>query len=257
MQLCEVGQIDYLTWKRKYQCSKVGYGRDRLLKNIKETCETMECDLKEWKERIHDARHNCYSLNHFTMKQILHLRLELAKACAGLVAIDELRLQTFMLLESVNKSIEPLLLAKVLKALVPENTVFFTEESSMDAEKYFENDLECEIILTEGVKEDVAFPKQQRRKNSFETFTSAKERLEAMGFREEDVVAALQICGRDATEDDLITCVVSMEYDEETVMKLYEEAKRNPQLSDLVADLVNSECQSGDAKESKRYALFS
>ncbi|XP_028416584.1 E3 ubiquitin-protein ligase rnf213-alpha-like [Dendronephthya gigantea] len=254
LQLCEVGQINYLTWKSKYQCSKADDERNRLLENIEETCETMERDLKKWKEYFHDARNSCYSLNHFTMKQILHLRLELAKVCVGHVAIDELRLQTFMLLESVNKNVEPLLLANVLKTMVPENVVFFTEKNSKDGEKYFESDMECEGISSENIEEDVTFPSQQRRKISLETFMSAKEKLEGMGerFKEKYLVAALQICGRYATEEDLIAHVVFGEEDKETVMKYYEDAKRNPQLSDLIADLLNSECQSGDAEESKR-----
>jgi hypothetical protein len=255
LQLCEVGEINYLTWKIKFRCSKNEGYREELLKNINETCETMENELKQWKESIDGKRHQCYSLNHFTMKQILNLRKELAKACIGQVPVHELPLQTFMLLETVNKSIDPLLLAKVLKTMVPENLIKLPEEGFKDEQKYFVSDTEDEKILMENVEEemDVIQPIMGRRKNSLETLTSAKETLESMSMTintDHYVLAALQDSGRRATEDDLITWVVTHENDEEEpVMMLYEEAKKNPCLSDLVKDVFGLECQAVNDEE--------
>ena len=259
MQLCEVGEINYLTWKIEFRCSKNDGCREELLKNIDETCETMDNELNEWKETIDGKRHQCYSLNHFTMKQILNLRKELAKACIGQVAIDELRLQTFMLLEAVNKTIDPLLLANVLTTMIPENSIFLTEEGLKDEQKYFESDSEHEKILMESVEEemDVIKPIMQKRKNSLETFTSAKETLEgmSMNYTEEYLLAALQHCGRRATEDELVAWVASDDYDEETVAMLCEKAKKNPRLSDLVKDVFGSECQAVNDEETSLYNM--
>jgi hypothetical protein len=255
LQLCEVGEINYLTWKTKFRCSKNEGCREELLKNIDETCETMENDLKQWKETIDGKRHECYSLNHFTMKQILNLRKELAKACIGQVPVDELPLQTFMLLETVNKTIDPLLLANVLRIMVTENSIKLTEEGFKGEQKYFVSDTKSEKILMENVEEemDVIKPILRRRKNSLETLTGAKETLESMSMTintEDYLLAALQDSGRRATKDDLIMWVVSHENDEEeTVMMLCEEAKKNPRLSDLVKDVFGPECQAVNDEE--------
>ena len=253
LQLCEVGEINYLTWKTEFRCSKNESCREELLDNIDEACKKMENDLKQWNGNVNFKRHKCYSLNHFTMKQILNLRKELAKACIGQVAIDELPLQTFMLLEAVNKTIDPLLLANVLRKMIPENSIFLTEEGFKDEQKYFASDTEGEKILMENVEEeiDVIPPNVRRQNNSLETFTNAKETLEAMSmnYTEEYLVAALQHCGRRATEDDLVAWVVSGDYDEETVTMLCERAKKNPCFSDLVRDVFGPECQAVNDEE--------
>jgi hypothetical protein len=226
-----------------------------MLQEINETCDTMESDLKEWKETINGKRRGCYSLNHFTMKQILNLRKELANACTGQVAVDKLPFQTFMLLETVNKTIDPLLLADVLRTTIPDNSIFLTEECFKDAQKYFANEEEGESISDESIEEemDVIQPSRRRRANSIETLTSAKETLEATSLdinTDEFLLAALYECGRRATEDELIVWVFSHgNDDEETVKTLCEKAKKNPRLSDLVIEVFGPECQTVNDEE--------
>ena len=251
MQLCEAGEIDSLTWKTKFQCSKIEGRREKLFNDIEECCEKMESDLKKWREAIHDKRHECYSMNHFSMKQILNLRRELAKACTGKIAVDELPLQTFMLLEAVNKDIDSILLANVLKDLIPENSIFMTENGFKDEQKYFADDKEDEIILEEILEDDVhpISPNTPRQKNSFESFISAKDTVESLGYTDEYAIAALQQCGRHATEDELVAWVLSDECDEENVAVLYEEAKVNPHLSDILKDFLEPEHEIVDEEE--------
>ena len=243
MELCEVGEINYLTWKRKFECSKIQGRRDEMLKDINDTCEIMEGELEEWKETVNNKRHGCYSLNHFTMKQILNLRKDLANACTGQKAVNELPLKTFMLLETVNKSIDPLYLANVLRTMIPDNSIYLTEDGFKDEKKYFENKEEDEIILEEDVDEEMAIlqPSSRRRANSIDTFTDAKETLESMSMdinTDDYLLAALQECGRRATKDELVFWVVSHEYDdEETIMTSCKEAKKNPHLLDLVKEV--------------------
>ena len=249
LQLCEVGEINYLTWKREFQCSKNEGNRDELLNNINETCKAMEKDLQQWKNTINGKRHECYSLNHFTMKQILNLRKELANACIGQVAVDELPLQTFVLLETVNQAIDPLLLANVLTTVITDNSVFVSEEGFEDEQKYFADDTEGESILEENVEEeiDVVQPNMRRRVNSLDTLNIAKDALEVMPMSintEDYLLAALQVCGRRATKDELVAWVVSHENDdEESVMMQCEEAKKNLLLSDLVQDVFAPDFQ--------------
>ena len=258
LKLYDVGEISYLTWKRKFQCSKNEDRRQELLNNIDETCETMENELRQWKETINGRRHECYSLNHFTMKQILNLRKELAKACIGQVAIDELPLQTFMLLETVNKNVDHLLLANVLRTMIPENSIYLTEEGFKDERKYFASNTDGARSLTGNVEEEIDLiqPNMERWKNLLETFNSAKETLEgmSMGYSEEYLLAALQDCCPGTTEDDLVAWVVSGEKDEDTVMMLCEEAKKNPRLSHLFKDAFSPEFQDVNDEETLLYS---
>ena len=229
MQLCEVGEIHYLSWKRKFECCKDENGREELLTDINETCTRMENELNQWKKTIRDKRNVCYYLNHFTMKQVLNLRKELANACTGQVAVDELPLQTFMMLENVNKRIDALLLADVLRTLVPDNQIFLT--------KGFKND-----------QNDTKSKSNRRRVNSIDNFISAKEALEGIPMdinTDDHLLAALQDCGRRATKDELVAWVVSHESDdEETIIMSCEEAKKNPQFSDLLKEVFGPEYQS-------------
>lgn len=205
----------------------------------------MEKDLQNWKNAINEHRKTCYSLNHFTMKQILDLRKDLAKACLGLVAIDELPLQTFMLLEAVCRSINPSLLADNLKAIIPESPIISKEDGLEGGQKYFSSIAENEKFVLETDENDELDVFQfgmPRRKNSLETFTCAKETLEGKGYGEEHLLAALQHCGRRANENEIIAWVLS-EDDDETVELLCERAKSNPQISDIVRELFGSEPQ--------------
>ncbi len=255
LQLCEVGEINYLTWKRKFQCSKNEGNREELLNNINETCKAMEKDLKTWKEKISYQRHECYSLNHFTMKQILNLRKELANACIGQVAVHELPLQTFVLLETVNQDINPSLLANLLRKMVTDNSIFPSEEGFEDEQKYFADDTEGESILEETVEEEIDLIQlnKRRRVNSLDTLISAKDAVEVMSMSintEDYLLAALQVCGRRATKDELVYWVVSHEEDdEESVMMQCEEAKKNPHLSDLVKDVFGPELQTANDEQ--------
>ena len=234
-----------------------------LLKDIEENCKTMEGDLEQWRKTINDRRNYCYSLNHFTMKQILNLRKELAKACTGQVPVDELPLQIFMLLETVDRSIDPLLLSNVLRTMIPENSITLTENGFTDERKYFQTDTVEESIVDECIEEEIGTisPEMRLRKNSCESFTSAKETLEGMNYAEEYALAALQHCGRHASEDEMVAWVASCESHED-VMKLCEEAKRNPHLSDLLEDVFGLNCDVkneetflGDAAVFDRYVF--
>ena len=244
MKLCEVGKINYLTWKRNFKCSKFEDLKNEVLKDIDETCQTMERELKEWRELINGKRYDCYSLNHFTVKQILHLRKDLARACTGRVAVDKLQFQTFMLLETVKKSVDPLFLADVLEKIVTESSIFLTKERE---QQYFANDFEDKSIFNRRVKEEIDSIQPTRRKNYIETFTEAKERLENMFINvntDNYLLAALHHCGRRATEDELVCWVVSHQNDdEETVMASCAEARENPRFSDLVEEVLELECQ--------------
>ena len=251
MKLCEVGQINYLTWKKEFQCSKDEHKRENLLKNIDEICKEMENDLKQWIETIDSKRRECYSLNHFTMKQILYLRKKLAEICRGEIAIDESPLQVFMLLETMNSHVGYLLLADVLKKMTTTDSIVVKEDIS-NVQRYYMSERENDGSLKGNIQleEDLAPPTKRRRKNSFETITSAKEKLEEMGYSEKYLIAALQNCGRHTTEDDLVEWVFSNDGDEETITSSFEDAKKNRGLSDVLEDLLGQKICADDEESS-------
>jgi hypothetical protein len=163
-----------------------------------------------------------------------------------------------MLLETVNKNVDPLLLANVLRTMIPENSISLTEEGSKDEQKYFSSNTDGARSLTGNVEEEIDLiqPNMERWKNLLETFTSAKETLEgmSMGYSEEYLLAALQDCCPGTVEDDLVAWVVSGEKDEETVMMLCEEAKKNPRLSHLFKDAFSPEFQDVNDEETLLYS---
>jgi hypothetical protein len=162
-----------------------------------------------------------------------------------------------MLLETVNKNVDHLLLANVLRTMIPENSIYLTEEGFKDERKYFASNTDGARSLTGNVEEEIDLiqPNMERWKNLLETFNSAKETLEgmSMGYSEEYLLAALQDCCPGTTEDDLVAWVVSGEKDEDTVMMLCEEAKKNPRLSHLFNDVFSEECQDVNDEETLLY----
>ncbi|XP_046861644.1 E3 ubiquitin-protein ligase rnf213-alpha-like [Xenia sp. Carnegie-2017] len=214
LQLCEVGEISYLTWKSDFRCSKQKQKRENRLYNIRECCEKMEKDLKKWKLTMSTKRQKCYSLNHFTMKQILTLRKELFKACVGETAVNELPRQIFVLLQTVKNDIDPIILAEAL--MIQENSLYQKGE-------------------------DVPGSCPTQRQNSFEVLTSAKEIIESEGYDEDYILAALQVCGRKATDDSLVEWVFDCNEDKDTIFALSQKAKENPNLSDLVTKMFSTD----------------
>ncbi|XP_046860852.1 E3 ubiquitin-protein ligase rnf213-alpha-like [Xenia sp. Carnegie-2017] len=199
----------------------------------------MEKDLKQWKETIDEKRLHYYSLNHFTMKQILTLRKELAKACVGETAVNELPWQIFVLLETVKNNIDPITLANVLKSMIPENSVYLKEEEDLkNVDKPFDSDEDGDDD-TDG-ENDTTSHAHLRRQNSFEVLTSVKDILECQGYDEECILAALQACGRKATKDDLLAWVFDCNDDEGDILALSQEAKQNPCLSDLITKVFGN-----------------
>ena len=256
VELCEVGEINYLTWKMAFQCSE--QERDNVLEDIKQTCLKMEQHLKAWKSRIDENRNDCYALNHFTMKQILKLRKELASACTGQVSIDELSLQSFTLLESVCKDVEPILLANVLETVIPKSDNFILEKSSKDQNHFKGEDSPSATLDGEEDFQPVVdiFPRKPKRKSSLESFISAKENLEAESFSEHVIIASLAACGRGATEDELVMWAVSTGsgLDDEALEKMCKDAFKNPELTNLLEDFKD-ESDNNEVKDGEHLRL--
>ena len=239
-----MGEINYLDWKSKFQCSKQEQQNHDLLSSINECCENMEKDLKQWKQTIDEKRLHYYSLNHFTMKQILTLRKELAKACVGETAVNELPWQIFVLLQTVKNDIDPIILANVLKSMIPENSVYLKDEENLEnANEHFDSDEDRDGDTDS--ENDTASHAHIRRQNSFEVLTSVKDILESQGYDEEYILAALQVCGREATKDDLLAWVFDCNDDEENILALSQEAKQNPRLSDLITEVFGTDSDTG------------
>ena len=201
----------------------------------------MEKRLQEWKRQIDEIRKDYYSLNHFTMKQILKLRKDLASACIGQVGIDELPLQIFTLLESVCKDVEPVILANVLDTVIPENAGFISEKSSDDRDYFRKESEEAEVVPDEVALEaqPEIRPCISKRINSVEAFNKARETLEGMGYGEDIIVASLRACGRGAMEEDLVLWVINNDDNNAEIEMLYQEALEDPEFSDMLNDFID------------------
>ncbi|XP_046860850.1 E3 ubiquitin-protein ligase rnf213-alpha-like [Xenia sp. Carnegie-2017] len=242
LELCEVGEITYLSWESSFCCSKQEQKRKDLLSDINIRCSKMESDLKQWRETMSTKRQQCYALNHFTMKQILTLRKELFKACEGETAVNELPSQIFVLLETVRKYINPTILANVLKSVIPESFVYLKEEEDLkNVDEPFDSD-ENSDDDTDGENDTTSHAHIQKQ-NSFEVLTSVKDSLESQGYDEGYILAALQVCGREATKADLLAWVFNCNDDEESILALSQEAKQNPRLSDLITKIFGTDSE--------------
>ena len=181
------------------------------------------------------------------MKQILTLRKELAKACLGDTAVNEVPWKIFVLLETVKNDIDPIILADVLKSIIPDNSVFLQEENLENDDglpgSYEEDD---DADGEDDTLSRLITPAQLRRQDSFEVLTSVKDILESQSYDEEYILAALQVCGRKGTKEDLLAWVIDCEEDDNAILALSQEAKRNPCLFDLVNKVFGIDSDTGN-----------
>ena len=255
VQLCEVGEINYLTWKIELQCSKTGSGRSKLLEKIDGKCSEMEEHLNTWKNQVDENRKGCYSLNHFTMKQILKLRREMALASTGQIAVDELPLQSFTLLESVCKDVNPIILTDILQSVIPDSCPFITDQGLSEDKNYFRMEEETPSTVSDDALSNAlaeSLLRIPKRKNSLESFNSARESLERMGYGEDVIIASLRACGRGAQEEELVMWVIDNEKDNETIEQLYGEALEDPELSELLIEVMGMECTHNEHVDDER-----
>ena len=74
----------------------------------------MEQSLQQWKDELHTKRMLYSELNHFTTRQLLVLRRQLAVVQGrGPKAVDSIPLEVYNLLESVLPGVEPAILKSV------------------------------------------------------------------------------------------------------------------------------------------------
>ena len=255
VELCDVGEINYLTWEIKLQCSKTGSGRSKLLEKLDGTCSEMEKHLNTWKNKVDENRKGCYSLNHFTMKQILKLRKELALASTGQIAVDELPLQSFALLESVCKDVNPIILTDILQSVIPDSCPFITDRGLSEDKNYFRMEEETPSTVSDDALSNAlaeSLLRIPKRKNSLESFNSARESLERMGYGEDVIIASLRACGRGAQEEELVMWATDNEKENETIERLHGEALKDPELSELLVEITGMECTHNEHADDER-----
>ena len=259
MKLCEVGDIDYLTWEKTFRNNKSGRGREELLLDINDTCAVMENALEKWMDKIEENRKDCYSLNLFTMKQILKLRKELASACTGLLAVDELPLQVYTLLESVCRDVQPFILDSILLSVVPETEYsgYLTEKTRSGDMSFYMNDEQDKLDEPNEPDAKMVGPTAQFHpaavalRNPTEVFNCAREKLEESGYSDEVVVAALKAKGSNATVDELVVWSIKNVADKEAIDRLYEEALLDPTLASLLKDYTDADVDENSSSGSE------
>ena len=226
ISLCKAGEVSHLKWKHEFQCTPRLVSNRSLINDLMNESEEMEQCLQQWKDELHAKRLQFSALNHFTTRQLLFLRSELAIVHGrGPRAVDGIPLEVYNLLESVLPGIDPGTLKSVL--------TFCGICSQEDGQN---------IIRSYGASSKSQPPSDNLDKPSLtkklqpsnmEMLQSLVAKLELLGYSEEVAIAAMISC-KDATEADLIVWSVQNGNNEDLISAKYSEAQNHPKYLHLM-----------------------
>ena len=115
IELRKAGEVSHIKWKYEFQCTPRLTSSRPLTDDLVEKSEQMEHCLQQWRDELHAKRMLYNELNHFTTRQLLVLRKQLAEVQRrGPKAVDRIPLKVYNLLESVLPGIRPVILKSVL-----------------------------------------------------------------------------------------------------------------------------------------------
>ena len=135
--LCKAGEVSHLKWKYDFQCTPRLTSSRSLTDDLEEKSEQMEHCLQQWKDELHAKRMMYSELNHFTTRQLLVLRRQLAEVQGrGPKVVDSIPLKVYNLLESVLPGVEPVILKSVLISQSSHVEMFQTLVSKLDSIGY-------------------------------------------------------------------------------------------------------------------------
>ena len=135
--LCKAGEVSHLKWKYDFQCTPRLTSSRSLTDDLEEKSEQMEHCLQQWKDELHAKRMLYSELNHFTTRQLLVLRRQLAEVQGrGPKAVDSIPLKVYNLLESVLPGVEPVILKSVLISQSSHVEMFQTLVSKLESIGY-------------------------------------------------------------------------------------------------------------------------
>lgn len=222
IDLCEAGDVKYLEWSEKIDCSEDRLFIDRSVgKKLANTCKEMEEWLSHWRQYVHDKRYKYKEFNHFSTKQILIMRRELGSVRRAGASINDLSLHVLTLLESVVSGITRQDLMEVLNKMSGFSLVA-TDNSSSEQP-------------VEG--NDLKNTDAQSKHHSF--FSS----LETMDFQEDVGIAALKASNafdnQEINETDLLDWCMENGDNTELIESLVEQAREDPNFIEFFPELID------------------
>ena len=188
----------------------------------------MEYCLQQWKDELHAKRMMYSELNHFTTRQLLVLRRELAKVQGrGPKAVNSIPLEVYNLLESVLPGVEPTILKEVLI-------------SCGICRQQTGHNIVRSYGITGTVHRSIPLRQSSSQSSHVEMFQTLVAKLESIGYPEAEPIAiAAMISCKEASEADLIVWCVKNASNKDVIDASYSEALQDPRYLALIdKDLV-------------------
>ena len=183
----------------------------------------MEQSLQQWKDELHTKRMLYSELNHFTTRQLLVLRRQLAKVQGrGPKAVDSIPLEVYNLLESVLPGVEPAILKSVLI-------------SCGICNQQTGHNIVRSYGITGIVHRSIPLHQPRSQSSNAEMFQTLVAKLESIGYPEAEqiAIAAMMSC-EDASEADLIVWCVKNASNKDVIDTSYLEALHDPRYLALI-----------------------
>ena len=183
----------------------------------------MEQSLQQWKDELHTKRMLYSELNHFTTRQLLVLRRQLAVVQGrGPKAVDSIPLEVYNLLESVLPGVEPAILKSVLI-------------SCGICNQQTGHNIVRSYGITGTVHRSIPLHQPRSQSSNAEMFQTLVAKLESIGYPEAEqiAIAAMMSC-EDASEADLIVWCVKNASNKDVIDASYLEALHYPRYLALI-----------------------
>ena len=183
----------------------------------------MEQSLQQWKDELHTKRMLYGELNHFTTRQLLVLRRQLAVVQGrSPKAVDSIPLEVYNLLESVLPGVEPAILKSVLI-------------SCGICNQQTGHNIVRSYGITGTVHRSIPLHQPRSQSSNEEMFQTLVAKLESIGYPEAEqiAIAAMMSC-EDASEADLIVWCVKNANNKDVIDASYLEALHDPRYLALI-----------------------
>ena len=183
----------------------------------------MEHCLQQWKDELHAKRMLYSELNHFTTRQLLVLRRQLAVVQGrGPKAVDSIPLEVYNLLESVLPGVEPAILKSVLI-------------SCGICNQQTGHNIVRSYSITGTVHRSIPLHQPRSQSSNAEMFQTLVAKLESIGYPEAEqiAIAAMMSC-KDAGEGDLIVWCLKNASNKDEIDASYSEAHHDPRYLALI-----------------------
>ncbi|CAH3029473.1 unnamed protein product, partial [Porites evermanni] len=221
--LCKAGEVSHLRWRHEFQCTPRLSTNRSLTKDLEEQSAQMEQCLELWKKELHTKRILYKELNHFTTRQLLFLRKQLAVVQGrGPRAVDDIPLEVYNLLESVLPGVEP----AILKSVLTSCGICSQQTSDSIVRSYG---------ATGAVQPSILLHQPRSKSSHEEVFQTLVAKLESIGYSETEKFAiASMISCKDASELDLFVWCVKNAGNKDLIDASYSEALREPRYLALI-----------------------